>query len=56
MKKQILKIGKALSKAEQMQVQGGSNCFMDCHFTCLNLHPTDRVAYGDCRDACWAQC
>lgn len=51
MKKQILNIGKALDKSEQMQVKGGVDC-VQCHNYCLANNPFDRLAFGNCMALC----
>lgn len=55
MKKQILNIGKALVKSEQIQINGGSpNCLMDCYDYCISVTP-DRTQLDACVSACFAQ-
>jgi hypothetical protein len=54
MRKSILNIGKALSKAEKRQINGGVECY-NCHSYCFANNPFDRDAYGDCFQACVEQ-
>ncbi|WP_299163265.1 hypothetical protein [uncultured Tenacibaculum sp.] len=54
MKKQILNLGKTLSKKEQKAINGGVDCF-DCQDYCIANSGGNRMVYGICMDECISQ-
>ena len=51
MKKQILNIGKTLSRSEQQKINGGVHC-LQCDSYCFANNPNDAAGFQDCFLSC----
>lgn len=57
MKKQILNLGKVLSKSDQKSITGGNfQCVLACYDDCLASSNGDRMVYANCLDVCIPGC